>query len=177
MVAIHRNLGAVGGFHRLEMIKPRKHVADRIGKPGLKGHQRGVEHILGFPAEAFRDQFFQLLDIKMKNLGQQTEDKNVFPLVLGRAAQRLNGQSRDGHTHMDKPLLLGVGLHVVGIIKQDPALAQIVNVFIVTVLIKRHEKIRLIPRGENLARSDADLKNRGPARNGGGDRHVGHDVL
>ena len=47
----------------------------------------------------------------------------------------------------------------------------------VTVLIERHEHIRLIAGGEDVAGAHAHLEDRRTARNGGRDRHVRHDVL
>ena len=48
---------------------------------------------------------------------------------------------------------------------------------LVAVLIEGDEKIRFIAGGENLPGAHADLEDRGPARDRGGDGHVGHDFL
>ncbi len=74
-------------------------------------------------------------------------------------------------------LVRGVGIHVVAVINEHAARAQRVDVRVVTVLIKGHQKIRMIAGGKDFACAHAYLENRRTARNGGGDRHVSHDVL
>src|SRR5438309_540140 len=48
---------------------------------------------------------------------------------------------------------------------------------LITVLIKCDEKIGFVTSRQNFARTDADLEDRRPAGDGGGNRHVSHDVL
>src|SRR5216684_9318431 len=48
---------------------------------------------------------------------------------------------------------------------------------LITVLIKRDEKIGFVAGRKNFARTDAHLKDRRSAGDGGGNRHVSHDVL
>src|SRR5688500_4111605 len=48
---------------------------------------------------------------------------------------------------------------------------------VVAVLIKCHEHVGPIAGRENIAGAHAHLKDRRPPRNGGRNRHVGHDVL
>jgi hypothetical protein len=50
-------------------------------------------------------------------------------------------------------------------------------VVLVTVLIERDEEVGFVARGENFAGSHANLEDGRSAGDGGGDRHVGHDVL
>src|SRR5947209_218802 len=48
---------------------------------------------------------------------------------------------------------------------------------LITVLIKRDQEIGFVTGREHFARTDADLEDGRSARNGGGNRHVSHDVL
>src|SRR5262249_56105349 len=48
---------------------------------------------------------------------------------------------------------------------------------LVAVLRKRDEKSRLVTCRQNFTGTDAYLENRRAARDGGGDRHVGYDVV
>ena len=48
---------------------------------------------------------------------------------------------------------------------------------LVTVLIKRDQKIGFITGGQHFARTDAHLENRRTTGDRGRDGHVGHDVL
>ena len=161
----------------LKLILLRQNVADRVGVAGRERHERGVDDALVFAGEFFLDQRRQLLDIEMKNLRDQAEDENVFALVLGRAAERFDGQAGDRHADVNETFVVEVRLDVVGIVKQDAALFQKVDVVLVTVLIKRDEEIGFVAGGENFARADADLENRRTAGDRGGNRHVSHDVL
>ncbi len=113
----------------------------------------------------------------MKHRGQQPQHENILPLVLRRAADRLDRQPRDRHAHVDEPLIVQIRLHVIGIVQQHAALAQRFDMIAVGVIVKRHQKIRLIARGEHFARAHAHLENRRPARDRRGDRHVRHHLL
>jgi hypothetical protein len=66
-----------------------------------------------FPANFSPDDSFQFLDIEIKNLRDQTEHENVFALVLGRAAERFNGQSSDRHADVNETFIVEVRLDVV----------------------------------------------------------------
>ena len=48
---------------------------------------------------------------------------------------------------------------------------------VVAVLIERDEEVGLVAGGEDLAGAHADLENGRAAGDGGGDGHVGHDLL
>src|SRR5260370_29260939 len=48
---------------------------------------------------------------------------------------------------------------------------------LITVLIKCDQKIGFVTGRKHFARTDADLKDRWTTGNGGGNRHVSHDVL
>ncbi len=113
----------------------------------------------------------------MENFRDQAEDENVFALVLGRAAQRLDRQASDRHADVDETLVVEVRLDVIGVVKQDAAFFEKVDVVLVAVLIKRDQEIGFVTRREHFARAHADLKDRRPAGDGGGNRHVGHDIL
>ena len=156
----------------------RENIADRVGVAGLERHDRGVGDALVFAREFFVDQIvFSLLDIEMEDLRDQAEDEDVFALVLGRAAERFDGQAGDGNADVNEAFVVEIGLDVVGIIKENAAFFQEADVVLVAVLIKGDEEIGFVAGGEDFARADADLENRRPAGNRGRDRHVGHDVL
>ena len=161
----------------LKLVLVRENFSDRVGVAGLERHERGVDDALVFAGEFFADDLFQLLDIEMKNFRDQAEDENVFALVLRRAAQRLDRQAGDRHADVNEAFVVEIRLDVIGIIKQDAAFSQEVDVVLVAVLIKGDEEIGFVAGGEHFARADADLEDRRPARNGGGNRHVSHDVL
>ena len=55
----------------------------------------------------------QFLDIEIENFRDQTEHENVFALVLGRAAERFNGQSSDRHADVNETFIVEVRLDVV----------------------------------------------------------------
>ena len=161
----------------LKLVLLRENFSDRVGVSGLERHQRGVDDALVFAGEFFADDLFHLLDIEVKNFRDQAEDEDVFALVLGGAAQRLDRQAGDRHADVNEAFVVEIRLDVIGIIKQDAAFPQEVDVVLVAVLIKGDEEIRFVTGGEHFARSDADLEDRRPARNGGRNRHVSHDVL
>jgi hypothetical protein len=50
-------------------------------------------------------------------------------------------------------------------------------VVLVTVLVKRDQKIGFVTRRQHFSRTDAHLKNGRATGNRGRDRHVGHDVV
>ena len=114
---------------------------------------------------------------RWKIFADQAEDENVFALVLGRAAERFDGQAGDRHADVNETFVVEIRLDVIRIVKQDAAFFQKVDVVLITVLVKRDEKIGFVAGGKHFAGADADLENRRSAGNGGGDRHVGHDVL
>ena len=123
-----------------------QNIADWIRVAGLERHQSGVHDALVFAAEFFADQFFQLLNVEIENLRDQPENKNVFAFVLCGAAQRFDGQTGDRHADINESLIVEVRLDVVGIVKQDAAFAQKMDVILVTMLVKRDEKVGFVTR-------------------------------
>ena len=160
LVAIHRDLRAIAllGHRHLKLILLRQDVADRVGISSRKRHDGGVGDARVFAGEFFFDQRRQLLDIEIKNLRDQAEDKNVFAFVFRRPAQRLNRQSGDRHADVNETFVVKVRLDVVGIVKQDPAIFQKADVVLITVLIERNQEIGFISRGKNFTRAHADLE-------------------
>src|SRR6202011_4347891 len=178
LVAIHRDLGASASFgDMLKLIPFRQHVADGIGVASRKRHDGGVDDALVFAGELFFDQLRQFLDIETKNFRDQTENENIFTLVLGGSAQRFHRQAGDRHADVNETLVVEVRLNVVRIVKQDTAFFEKVDVVLITVLIKSDKKVGFITGRKNFARAHAHLENRRLARNGGRDGHVSHDVL
>ena len=114
---------------------------------------------------------------RSKIFADQAEDENVFALVLGRAAERFDGQAGDRNADVDETFVVEIRLDVVRIVKQDAAFLQRVDVVLVTVLVKRDEQIRFVAGGEHFAGADADLENRRAAGDRGRNRHVRHDLL
>ena len=95
---------------------------DRRSRPGMP-FARYWRH-LRFSAKSFPDQSFELARIEMKDPRDQAEHKDVLALVLGRAAERFDGQAGNRHADMNELLVVGVRLDVVGIVKQDAALRE-----------------------------------------------------
>ena len=113
----------------------------------------------------------------MKDSGQKSQHEDVFSFVFRGSSKRLDGETGDWHAHMNELFLVGIGLNVVGVVKQHPALAKKIDVVVVAVLVQGDEEIRLVPCREDLARPDAHLKDGWPSRNGRGDGHIGHHIL
>ena len=178
LVAIHCDLRPpalfVGG---LKMIKLGEHVFDRISVARLERHQRRFRKARVLPAEPFANQRLELFHVEIEDRGEQAEHENILSLVLRRASQRLNRQARNRDADIDIALVVQVGLNAVGVVQQHAAFLQRTDVAFITVLVEGHQKIRLIARRQNLPRADADLEDRSPARNRGGDGHVGHHLL
>src|SRR4029077_13092219 len=103
--------------------------------------------------------------------------ENVFTLVLGRSAQRFHRQAGDRHTDINGTFVVQVRLNVVRIVKQHAAFFEKSEVVLITVLIKRDQKIGFVTGREHFARAHADLKNGRSARDGGRDRHISHHVV
>src|SRR5207237_9992867 len=160
-----------------KLILMRQDLDDGVSVAGRKRHDGGVDDALIFTGELFFDQRRQLLGIKMKNLRDQAEDENVFALVFGRAAECFDCQSGNGYADINKTFVVEVGLDVVRIVKQDAAFFEKVDVVLITVLIKRDEKIVFVTGRQNFARAHPDLEDRRAARDGGRDRHVSHDIV
>src|SRR3984893_10526335 len=145
LVAIHRDLGAptrLGNVLKLIMLL--QHVADRKRVAGGKGHDGGVNDAFVFAGELFFDQRRQFLDVETKNFRDQTENKNVFAFVLGCSAKRFNRQTCDRDADIHKTFVVEVRLDVVRIVKQHAAFLEKVDVVLITVLIKRDEKVGFI---------------------------------
>ena len=153
-------------------------VAHREIVTGVECAQGGVDDALVLAGEALRHQFGQLGYLEIEHAGQQTEGENVFALVFGGAADGLDGQRGDRHRQMAVGLFgLGGGGDVRGIIQDDAALAQAVDMAVVGVLVERDEQIGLVTGAEDLAGPDAHLENGRSAGDGGGNGHEGHDFL
>ena len=87
---------------------------------------------------------FSFSTSRLKIFAIRPEHENVFALVLGGAAERFDGQTGDGHADINETLVVEVRLDVVGIVKQDAAFAQKIDVVLVTVLVKRDQKIGFV---------------------------------
>ena len=165
------------GDVRLKLVLLRQDVADGVGVAGRERHDGGVDDALVFAGEFFFDQRRQLLDIEMEDFRDQPEDENVFAFVLRGAAERFDGEAGDRHADVNEAFVVEVGLDVIGIVKENAAVFQKADVVLVAVLIKRDEEIGFVAGGEDFAGAHADLENGRAAGDGGGNRHVGHDVL
>src|SRR5207302_1599119 len=76
-----------------------------------------------------------------------------------------------------EPLVIEIWLNVVRIVEQHAAVAQETDVVLVTVLVKRDQKIGFIACRQHFTGTDAYLENGRTTRNRRGDGHVGHDVV
>src|SRR5439155_15520147 len=88
-----------------------------------------------------------------------------------------DGETGDRHADVNETFVVEVRLNVVRIVKQHTALLQEVDVVLITVLIKRDEKIGFVAGRKHFARAHADLKDRRSTGNRGWDRHVSHDIV
>ena len=75
------------------------------------------------------------------------------------------------------PNEFGLGLTVVRIVKDDPALFQGTNMVPVGMLVKGQEDVGFIARAQHFTRTNPDLENRGSAGDGRGNGHERHDLL
>ncbi len=155
----------------------RKNLADRVAVTGLECHERGVDDALVLARKFFGDDSPHLLDIEMENFADEAEDENVLALVLGGAAERFDGEASDRNADVNETFVVEIRLDVIRIVKQDAAFLKKIEVVLITVLVKRDEKVGFVAGRKDFARADADLENRRAAGNGGRNRHVGHDVL
>ena len=127
---------------------------------GLERSQGVVEHAGILAAEALADELLQFRHVQIENPGHQAQGEDVLPFVLGRAANRLDRQTRNRNAHMMIVRLpLRFGLDVVGIVKHDPPLLQRPDVLFIRMLIKRQQHIGLVARAQHFARADAHLEN------------------
>src|SRR5438105_6252937 len=178
LVAIHCDLGPPVGFGLVfKLVLMRQDLADRVSVTGGKRHDGGVDDALVFAGKFFFDQRRQLLNVETKNFRDQTENENVFALVLGGPTERFHSQAGDGHADINETFVVEVRLNVVRIVKQHAAFFEKVNVVLLTVLIKRDQKIGYVTGREHFTRAHADVKNGRAAGNGGWNRHISHDVV
>ena len=70
-----------------------------------------------------------------------------------------------------------VRLHVIGVVKNDPAAFQRADVVSVAVVVKAEQQVGLIAGAEHFAGADAHLEDGGAAGNGGRNGHESHDLL
>ena len=134
-------------------------IVGRVGIARVEGEHRVANDVLVLAAEALLDQGRQLVDVEVENPRQKAQDEDILALVLGGAADRLDGAARDRHADRREALVLGVGFDVVGVVDQHTARSEEFEVALVAVLIERYEVIRLVPGGEDVAGAHAHLKN------------------
>ena len=96
------------------------------------------------PANFSLISFLSLSASRLKIFAIRPSDENVFAFVLRSAAQRLDRQTCDGNSDINETFVVEVRFDVVGIVKQHAAFAQEIEVVLITVLIKRDEKIGFI---------------------------------
>ena len=96
-----------------------------------------ADHIFAFTLVMSLQHRFELRHIQIKHPRHQPEHKHVLALVLRRAADGFDGPARNRNAHRPAAFLAGIGLDVVGIVKQNAAGAQRMDVILVGVLIKR----------------------------------------
>ena len=66
---------------------------------------------------------------------------------------------------------------MVAVVEEDAARSKRFDMGVVTMLIERHQHIRPVTGREDVTRAHPHLENGRSARDGGRNRHVGHDVL
>ena len=97
-----------------------------------------------FPPEALADERGELLDIEVEDAGDQAEDEEILALVLGGAADGLDGGGGDRHADRGEALVVGVGFDVVGVVDQHAALAERGQMALVAVLVEGDEEVGLV---------------------------------
>ena len=144
----------------------------------VEGGHGVIENAGVLAGETLCDQRFQLGDVQIKHLGDQTQCINVFTLVFRGTTNGFHRESCDGHAHMaikTSPFFLG--LHVIRIIKNDSTFFEGTDMVFVGMLIESEKNIRFIARAQNFPGANAHLENRGTTRNCCRNGHVGHDFL
>src|SRR5438552_19216595 len=92
---------------------------------GVKGSQGVIKHAGVLTAKSFINQLLKLRDIQIKHLCNQSKRKNILPLILGSAANRLDGQSGYGNPQVVMIFLpLSLWLDVVGIVQNNATLLE-----------------------------------------------------
>src|SRR5262249_22051697 len=97
-----------------------------------------------FAAKLIGNDPSQLVGIELENFCDEPQHENVFAFVLGGAAESFDGQTGDRDADVNVPFVVQVRLDVVGIVKQDAALAEKADVVLITVLIERDQKIGVV---------------------------------
>ena len=112
-------------FLAFDELKRFDDFAEGMGVAGVKGAEGVGQDALVFAGESLANELFELGHVQIEHFGQQTEREDVFPFVLGRAANGFNGQPRDRHSQV-MVIFLGFGLwfDMVRIIKDDAAFFQ-----------------------------------------------------
>ncbi len=84
----------------LDELEGLQHVAQRVIVAGLESGQGVVQHAGILAAEPLADERLELGDVQVEDAGHQAQRKDVLALILGRAADRLDGQIGNRHPDM-----------------------------------------------------------------------------
>ena len=105
----------------------------------MEGRERGGGDALGLAFEAFGNQPLNTAGIEVKHARDQAKCKNVFALVLGRAADGFHSKLGNRTADVAKFFLqILTRLHMRGVVQDDAAFFDEINVVIVAVLVKGH---------------------------------------
>ena len=125
MAAVHGDLVAVELVVSLvEFVISVEYVIDCEGIAGVKCQQCVTQDPMALAAEAFGNKSAQFFYAELKNPGQQAERENILPLFFSSSSNRFDSQTCYWHSNIDKPLILQIWPHMIGIIKQHPAISQ-----------------------------------------------------
>ena len=144
---------------------------------GVEGQHGVADNVFVLTAEALFNEGGQLLNVEVEDARDEAENVDVLALVLAGAADGFDGAAGDGNGDLGEAVVALDGCDVVGIVEEHAAGAEGTDVGVVAVLVECDEHVGAVPGGQNVAGAHADLEDRRSTGDGGGDRHIGHDVL
>ena len=176
-VAIRRHPRFAGSGRWLELEGQIKDVPEGIGISRIEGEKSVPQNGLILAPELPGDDFDETGPVQVKHAAQEAEGEHVLAAILGGSTDGFHRGGGQRHGHEDEAFVGSVWRDLVRIIETDAALAEESDVALVAVFVEGHQEIGLIPRAENLSRTDPNLENRRSTGNGRRDRHVGDHVL
>ncbi|MFM1944074.1 MAG: hypothetical protein RI897_3056 [Verrucomicrobiota bacterium] len=153
-------------------------ATDGVGVAGVEGEEGVIDDAFVFTGEALSDEEFEFGDIEVEHAGEEAEHEDVFTFIAGGSADGFDGEVGDGDTDVAVVFLpFRFGFHVVGIVEDDAAFAEGIDMAFVGVLVEGDEEVGFIAGAEDFAGAEADLEDGWAAGDGGRDGHEGHDLL
>ena len=158
-------------------IVPAERFADGVGVASIKGEHCIAQYAFIFLAELAVDDCRQLLATQVEDACEQSQNEHVFPPIPGGSTEGFDGSRGDRDSDEGESPVREIGLDLIGVVNADSAVTEGTDVVLVAVLVKGDEKVGIISRGKDFARSDVNLKDGWPTGDRRWDRHIGHDFL